>query len=384
MTCSVLKECLKKYWPKALYGLFVVVMVGWAMAESHRPITYIYWNAARDWWASLPVYNTEGIHGFIYFPSSVFLFAPFSWLPLPVADHLWRIIWAVLLAWGMVRAGREMNAPEGERMAYVALALAIPTLSINLLRSQWELAMFVVVLHAAVDLAQEKNKRAGALLAFAVALKPLALVPALLFCAVKRRALPTFLLGMLAVVGLPFLHPSPAFVAEQYGVMIPKLLRAAAPGDTPWFDLVNLLRALHIDPSYQLMTLGRILGACATLGLGFWGVKRLDPKTAVFALLFLACAYLALFNPRTEEGTYANIALLLGLFAGVELRLRPWGLWGYALIGLILALCTHFAPGWLYRPSKYALKQAVTILSLSYIAWMYYRRATLVKIDRLR
>ncbi len=370
---------IKKNGPLVLWLLFLAIMVGWAIAASHRPITYIYWNAARDWWMSKPVYGTEGIHGFIYFPSSVFLFGPFSLLPVVVADHIWRLLSATGLAWGMVRLVRAMGAPDGDRVAQVALVLAIPTLSINVLRSQWELTMFAVLLHALADLLQGRDFRSGLLFALGVAIKPLALIPGLLLCCLRPRAMPTFLLGMLGVVFLPFLHPDPGFVADQYASMLPKLFRAANPEDTPWFDLVNLFRAFAFYPSYATMTSARVISGLTVLGIGFWALRRFDQKTALFVSFYLVIIYLALFNPRTEEGTYANIALLLGVFAGLELRLTGSKIWFFGLICLIVALCTHFAPGWVYRPSKYWIKQAVTLASLGYIGWLFAGARSLAK-----
>ncbi len=376
---SVLFAWIKKNSPLALWLLFLAVMVGWALAASHRPITYIYWNAARDWWAGKPIYGTEGIHGFIYFPSSVFLFAPFSLLPVTVADHLWRLLSAAGLAFGMFRLVRAMEVPDGDRVAQVALALAIPTLSINVLRSQWELTMFAILLHALADLLQGKDVRSGLLFALAVAVKPLALIPGFFLCCLRLRAMPAFLLGMVGVVFFPFLHPDPAFVADQYAAMIPKLLRAANPEETPWFDLVNLFRAFDFHPSYAAMTEARLAFAAILFGLGLWMVQKRDQKTAFLIGFYLIMAYLALFNPRTEEGTYANIALLLGVFAGLETRIRGSKIWAFFLFCLVAGLCTHFAPSWIYRPSQYWIKQAITTLSLGYIAWLLIGARSLVK-----
>lgn len=363
----------------ALWGVFVLVMAGWAIAEPHRPITYIYWNAAQDWWASRAVYNTEGIHGFLYFPSSAFLFGPWTWLPLVIADHLWRVLWAGILAWGVFRLAREMDPEKGYQIGQIALVLAVPALSINVLRSQWELTMFAVILHAAADVMQRRYIRAGLLFAFGVAIKPLALVPGVLFSCLRFRVAPSFLFGLFGVFLLPFLHPDPDFVAGQYIAMLPKLKAAAHPGDTLWFDLVNLLRSVGIDSSYGAMTGARIVAAFLCLGLCRTSFRRFDEKTAIVISLFLAVVYLALFNPRTEEGTYANLALLLGLCGGMERRLRPLNAMRFYPFVLIALLCLHFAPGWLYRPAQFWSKQVVALASLGYIGWLFVGGRSLIK-----
>lgn len=352
-----------------LCGVFLAVTAVLAALKPLRPITRIYQASTLDWWAGIPVY-TGGIHGFLYFPSSAFLFGPLALLPLPLLDQVWRLIQAGVLAWAVWRAVRLLLPDDENRLTPRVLALMIPAVSINLLRGQWELIMAAVLLHAAVDVAWGRWGRGGLLLALAVAVKPLALVPALLFAAVRPRLIPPLVLGLAAAVALPFLHPDPAYVWQQYGAMAGKLLTAAEPDSGRWFNMAMLVNTLGLHPSYGAMTAVRAAAALATLAACWVVVRRLDGRGAALAVLWLAFAYLALFNPRTEEGTYANLALMAALAACAEARRTPRGALPVLLGAAALALGTHTYGDWLYRPTETWIKQAVTLALYAYPAWL--------------
>lgn len=173
-----------RHWPLALWTLFTLAMAAVAVMKPGRPITHIYRDATRDWWSGVPVY-TDGIHGFLYFPSSAVLYGPMAALPLGLCDQIWRLALVLVFSTAVFRAATLMRPDDGPCTASWVLALAIPTASINILRGQWELMMLAVVMHAAIDIARDRDVRGGLLLALAVALKPLALVPALLFGALR-------------------------------------------------------------------------------------------------------------------------------------------------------------------------------------------------------
>lgn len=108
------------------------------------------------------------------------------------------------------RVALLLHPNMGRTLAAWVLVAAIPTASINVLRGQCELMMMSVVLHAAVDLAHRRDRRGATMLALAVALKPLALVPALLFAVVRPGVRRPLALGLLIAAVAPFLHPDPA------------------------------------------------------------------------------------------------------------------------------------------------------------------------------
>ncbi|WP_448206798.1 glycosyltransferase 87 family protein [Azospirillum sp. sgz302134] len=373
-----LSRRLVRSWPLALWGLFTLVMAVIAVEKPGRPITHIYRDATRDWWAGVPVY-TDGIHGFLYFPSSAVLYGPMAALPLGLCDQVWRLALVLVFSTAVFRAATLMRSDDGPRTASWVLALAIPTASINVLRGQWELMMLAVVMHAAIDVARGHDRRGGLLLALAVALKPLALVPALLFGAVRPGVRRPLLLGIAAAFAVPFLHPDPGYVAGQYVAMVGKLTTAAAPDSGRWFDLTRLLAEIGLCPSYAAMTALRVVAAAATLGAALIAARRLDPPTAALVTLMLAVFYLVLFNPRTEEGSYLNVAALVALAAFVEHRRHPAGAVPALLFAAVFGLGAHFYGDWIYRPTQMWLKQGLTLLLYAYPALVIATGRSLVE-----
>lgn len=365
-------------WKGALgaWGVFAIVMAVMAVERPGRPITYIYRNASIDWWSSVPVY-TEGIHGFLYFPSSAVLFGPLAHLPLALCDQVWRLLILVAFTTAVLRAVALMRPDSRLPVAAWVLALVIPTASINLLRGQCEMMMLALLMHATIDLASGHDRRGGALLALTVALKPLALVPALLFFVIRPGVRLPLIVGGLLAFALPFLHPDPGYVAGQYAAMLGKLTTAAAPDRGRWFDLARLLCAMGLSPDYAAMTVVRVTAAGATLSLAVLSARRLNRPTAAFITLMLAVWYLVLFNPRTEEGSYLNVAALLALALFVEHRRNAQSLLPLLLVGGILGLGAHFYGDWLYRPTQMWLKQAVTLAFYGYILLVIATRRTL-------
>ncbi|WP_448189811.1 glycosyltransferase family 87 protein [Azospirillum sp. sgz301742] len=362
------------HWPPApiglaLWGLFAVVIGVLAVVKPGRPITHIYRDAALDWWSGVPVY-TGGIHGFLYFPSSAVLYGPFAALPLGLCDQIWRLLLVAVFSAAIARTAALLRRDAAHWTAAWVLALAIPTASINLLRGQWELMMVSIILHAAIDIARGDERRGGWLLALAVALKPLALVPALLFGAVRPGVRGTLLFGLVAAAAVPFLHPDPAYVAGQYVAMVAKLTTAAAPDSGSWFDLTTLLASAGVRPSYPAMTHLRIAAALATLAVAFTATQRLDRPTATLVTVMLAVFYLVLFNPRTEEGSYLNVAALAALAAFAEHRRQPTGALWVVLGAVVFGLGMHFYGDWIYRPTRPWLKQALTLGLYPYVAWI--------------
>ncbi|MBK1842903.1 DUF2029 domain-containing protein [Azospirillum sp. YIM B02556] len=266
-------------WAVGVWCLFVAAMAVLAVVRPERPITHIYRDAVIDWWSSVPVY-TQGIHGFLYFPSSAVLLGPLAALPLGVGDQLWRLVMVAAFSGAVYRVAALLHPDMGRRLAAWVLVAAIPTASINILRCQCELIMMSVVLHAAVDLARGRDRRGAVMLALAVALKPLALVPALLFALLRPGVRRPLTLGLLAALLAPFLHPDPGYVAGQYAAMVGKLATAAAPDSGRWFDLTRLLAETGMQPAYAIMTGLRLAGALLVAGIAWAGARRLDRATA--------------------------------------------------------------------------------------------------------
>jgi hypothetical protein len=79
----------------------------------------------------------------------------------------------------------------------------------------------------------------------------------------------------------------------------------------------------------------------------------------------VAMAYLMLFNPRTELGSYLGLAAVIGVFM-VRDEHVPWTarVWPGAMI---LAMGTQAYGEWIYRPTDVWLKP---FLALLFVVWL--------------
>ncbi|HYH18661.1 MAG TPA: glycosyltransferase family 87 protein [Azospirillum sp.] len=368
---------MRRNWGLALWILFNAAIAVLAFATPMRAITHTHLNATLDWWASRPV-HTDGTGGFPHLPSANLLFGPLALLPPELADQIWRLLSVAVLTWAVYRAAGLVRPDAPGRVAHGVLVLTIPAAALGILRGQWDVMMFAVLLHATVDLAWNRRARGALLLALAVAVQPLALVPALLFGALRPRAAPWLLAGLAAVVAAPFLHPDPAYVAGQYAAMA-DTLRAAADRSRG-LDLGALLAHLGITPAYATMAGVRVAAALCTLGTAYLAYRRLESRTATLVTLMLAIAFLTLFDPHTDEGAFTGVAALAALALFAEHRRRPAAL-PVLLGGLALGLGTHVYGAWIDRPTHGWLKPTLILLLYVYIAAVVARRRTLVDPD---
>jgi hypothetical protein len=360
-------------WAWGLWSLTIAVTSILVFLKPHRSVTHIYRDATLHWWAGEPLYAMQ-VHGFLYLPSSAVLYSPLAWLP-PLAGSMgWRWLSAALFTWAVVRLAR-VSVPEAARATLaLALLVMIPAATVNLVRAQSEMIMAALMIHAAVDLAGRRWWPATLGVCLAVAIKPLALVMLLLTGALVPAMRLRLLLGLLAVLALPFLHPDPGYVATQYGDLVREMAIAVDPGSGRWNELTAVLARLGLRPDRTAMDLLRVLAALATLGLTWAGFRRHGHVRGTELLLGLAICYQLLFNPRTEEGSYLNLAAIAGMAAG-----RAWFVTGrkglaQALIALGLGLGAHTYGDWIYRPTDLWLKPTLALAFIGFLVWQLATR----------
>lgn len=367
---------LRADWALALWALFNAVIAGMALLWPLWPSTRGYVASTLDWWSGEPLY-TVGLHGFLHFPAAAVLFGPFALLPPVVADQTWRLLSVLVFTLAVYRAARLIRPDDGGRIAPYVLLLAFPAASLDILRGQWELISFAVLLHAAVDVARGRDARGGLLLALAVALKPAALVPVLLFGMVRGRLLVWMLPGLAAIFLGPFLHADPAYVARQYAAMVKALSTAASP-DGRWYDMAALLGTVGLEPAYASMTAVRAVALTITLWIGVLAYRRLDRPTAALVLLMLGVSAMLLFGPLVGEGAYVALATLAALAAFAEAARRPLAALPVLLGALALVLGTHLYGDWLHKPVQGWLEPALASAFWSYAATLVATRRAIV------
>jgi hypothetical protein len=299
-----------------------------------------YREASTHWWQGVDPYTLDSHGGFLYFPQAAFLFTPFNIVPFMAGEILWRATTFGLFAYALVRLNQFfLSSRRSSHQTFLFLSLlAIPSAFASLRNAQFDLPLAALIVLVAAEVAAEKWTAAAAWICLAMALKPLAVVPLLLFTALYWRLIPRVAVGILIVIALPFLHWSPAFVAHEYMRCFETLVWAAK-GDEPKFsDLAALLSKIGIYPPEGLKTAMRVLFALVYLGLGALAVRRLNRSAAAWTVGALSADYLMLFNPRTETCSYVFlgpfVASLALFYTPVASRKWLGYALGFAAIGL--------------------------------------------------
>ena len=356
------------------WGVCMLIMSVIVALRPARSITHVYRDASYHWWAGEPIYSGN-VHGFLYFPSSAVLFSPFAFLPYPVGSMAWRWLAFALFTWAMWRLARLALPLRFWRSTLCLILLfIIPSSTVNLVRAQSEVIMVALMIHAAVDLGRGQWWRSTLALCLAVAIKPLALVMLLMAAATVPAMRGRLALGMVGVALLPFVHPDWSYVVSQYEALAHQMVVAVDPGPGRWNELTALLTRFHLELSEDSMTLVRLIGAGGTLALALAARRWHGPVLGSVILLALAVSYQLLFNPRTEEGSYLNLAALAALFAGIAWYVegRVWVALG--LLALCVGLGTHMYGDWIYRPTDLWLKP---LLGLVFVCYLVHRILTL-------
>ena len=343
-------------------GLWVALVVGASVAVSRVPsrsIFDVYRDGVAHWWAAQPLYG-PGMRAFVYLPSSALLFTPFATLGQPLDDLVWRVFSVALFAFGLWRLVRLVRPDDPGLALAVVLLLTLPSAGVDVQRGQATVAMTGWTFLGAAGAAERRWGWAALWLTLAFALKPLAVVPMLLFGAVFPPLRWRLALGAALVFAAPFLHPDPSYVAAQQVAMAHTLTHAADLGVTRFNDVAMMLHRFGLDlPESALLAL-RAAAAAATLALALVAARRSPPRSVALVVLALATAYLMLFNPRTELGNYMGMAAVVGLFA-VGAPARPW------LGAIMLAMGTQAYGNWIFRPTDVWLKPA---LCLGFALWL--------------
>jgi alpha-1,2-mannosyltransferase len=302
--------------------------------------------ASTQWWAGQDVYSHDSHAGFLYFPQAAVLFTPFNLLPFYAGEILWRAATFGLFAYALVRLNSffltRTRAPVGKSFLILSL-LAVPSAFASLRNAQFDLPMAALIVLTAAEIAAERWTAATVWLCVALALKPLAVVPLLIFGALYWKLIPRVAAGILIVVLIPFLHWSPAYVAHEYARCVQTLFWAAK-GDEPKFsDGAALLSRFGWEPSDSLKNSVRVIFALVYWGLGAMARRRLNRIEAAWTIGALSADYLMLFNPRTETCSYVFLGPFVASLAILYLQHgRNW--LGYALGFAALGLACDAIP----------------------------------------
>ena len=189
---------------------------------------------------------------------------------------------------------------------------------------QSTLIMMATMMLAAVDLAQTgpagpRRWRAALWLSLSLAFKPLSLAMLLVVAALDWRMAWRLVLGVACVLLFPFLTQSPHYVAAQYAMSLQMFRASSLCGmNELWAQPFSVLSLVHISVPESVQTMIRIAAGLVTLALCWLAQRSQRQVRAVEYLLAFTVIYILLFNPRSENNTYAMLGPVIGLFAA------PW------------------------------------------------------------
>jgi alpha-1,2-mannosyltransferase len=315
-TCGVLARTGLATW-----GIFAIVIVTLSIiAGADRSLIPLYSAASFDFWAH-QVPATDYLYGYYYLPTSQILFTPFAWLGLDAGGILWR-----LLAFGLFGLAAwewaKILVPNRKCDACaLMLVLLIPGAAGVLRIGQFDAPMWALIFLGFAAIAHERWLSAAVMLATAFAIKPTAIVPALLAGALWPSLGLRLLPLVLIVLGMPLLFADGEFVSRLYISLFDRI--SGATREAGWFNsLSDLLTYVGLAVPYVAMTWVRVIAAIGTLLLGWASIRRLPHAPAVFIVFALSAIYLLLFNPRTEGIGYVALSLVTAPLAARAMLLE--------------------------------------------------------------
>jgi alpha-1,2-mannosyltransferase len=283
------------------------------LAGSDHSVVSAYRDATRQWFAGGDIYTDTG-HGFLYLPIAAILFAPFAWLPTAASEIGWRFVAIGGFAVGIYRLCRLAEGGRSDtKFALLTLASLPPALACAR-NGQSTLVMSGLMMLACVDLAEERRGWAALWATLAVALKPLAIVLLLLAPFLDRRLAWRVAVGLAVILCVPFLAGRPAYVMDQYWKCTQMFRASSYCGIIElWAQPFCVLGLLGVKLSESTQTVIRVVAAGGAIGLCLVARFRSTPARAAEYLLAISALYILLFNPRTENNTYAMLGPVIGL-----------------------------------------------------------------------
>ena len=311
----------------------------------------------QDLYAEYPAEHTDR---FKYSPTFALLFAPFAWMPWPVALFLWSALNALLL---FVAVERVLPG----RQAMLATGLLLLEVLRGMQNAQSNALVAALIVLTFVTLERHRGWRAALAVGLGVCVKifPLA---ALTFAIPRRRAVRTGLAAGVVGIGLmvlPLVLLSPTALAAQYGWW-----RGIEASDARqrWFSVMELVHRITgaTWPNWPIQLLGTLaLVAPLAVRRGRWDEAR-------FRLLYLCSVllYVVLFNHQAERASYLIAFTGATIWFAAEPRTRA-RIALYALAALTIPVMSTLIPGaWLRTPEVMTYRLALPSLAI----WLVIQR----------
>lgn len=297
--------------------LWLVPMIVIAAALFRDPLARsldpLYRDAVDAWFAGEAVYRGSG--GFNYLPPAILVYLPFSELPQPFGQVLWRLIAASLLGSGLWMLMGLQERPRRERGMLLLSCISLPLMLGALQTGQANALLAGALLHAAVGLQRRQMWRTAAWLTFGVALKPILIAPiGLAVFMTPALLLPLLVLGS-AWTALPFVGMNAETVLLQYRLSLANITDSCAHVTEDRFaDINGLLRGFGTFLEQPASTVVRALAGalCAVSVLAVRRRHGIGPASVRYWLV-MSTGYLMLFNPMSEANSYVMFAVPMAL-----------------------------------------------------------------------
>jgi alpha-1,2-mannosyltransferase len=339
-------------------------------ADTIENVFSVYRDAGLRWLHGEDLYPAE--FRFNYFPPSAAFFAAWSWLPFSVEGALWRLANIAVFAYGLARICQCGTKPIPAERFLIATVVTV-VLSASAARyGQLTLAMSGLMLAAVADVEESKLWRAAMFTAFAVAMKPLALVLALLLLAIHPRLRGRTVLALGAFFVLPFLFQRPGYVLRQYAD-VPAMLVTRSRQHYEWQHLFGLLEKLGLDVTSAQQTMLTGIGAVFVLYLCWRTARRAPAVGGPLAFYGLATCYILLFGAATERNTFAMMAPVVGVVGALAWNARDRRVLAFMSALAWLMLLSHTLQR-AYPHTLLAMAKPLACVALfAWLAWLTLR-----------
>jgi len=335
-------------------------------ADSIENVFSVYRDAGQRWLHGQDLYPAQ--FRFNYFPPSALFFAAFSWLPFGLEGVIWRIVNIAVFAFGVWRISGCGERPIPTSRFFIATVVTV-VLSASAARyGQLTLAMSGLMMAAVAEVESGALWRAAILIALAVALKPLALVLALVLVAIYPRLLARTTIAVALFFLLPFLFQHTDYVLRQYAD-VPTMLAARSHQRYEWQHLFGLLGKLGWETSNAQENV--ITGATAVFVLFLcWRVRQRAPAVGIAVTLYgLATCFILLFGTATERNTFAMLAPVIGLAAAMAWHTRDRDLLGFFSAVAWIMLLSHTLQRAFPHTALAMAKPFACLLLFVWLAW---------------
>jgi hypothetical protein len=382
---------------RRLWLLFFAVVALLAFFQpAHRNITHHYSRAAFHWWKSQDMYSLTG-NGYLYFPQAVLVYAPFAWqefpenlgtfkktplsetlipyLPLRIAEVLYRAFALGVFAWAIWRMCKIFK-PDAKTASLFALVtvLTLPASLTAGRNGQFNMLLSAAIILAAVEASNRHWWKCVFWLIAGIILKPLGIVPMMLFVALFKPLWWRLPVGLAAFVALSFVHYNPEYVLRQWQMCIEQMQVASQPLENLFDDISAMFATFGIHLADATWFYIRAGFAPITLILSWRMVRLYGDKLAPFLVAALASAYLMIFNPRTETVSFLVLSPYIALLAAIIFRQKAPMALGWLLVFLCVGLGSD-CYGDIYKLTRIWFKPMLSCIFFFVLVALAFKKA---------